>query len=189
MQAILKFSELDPVDQRCRNGTMKQMLKNNFISDATGTRKLTLWDQQVGFVKQKLNESINCFKFKNIRVKTFMGQLSLSSIPKSEILPTEKCPTLLENVVPPDDPTSNQSEVMQAEKILLVSNYQEYASCLNCKKKITELNTVKEIKCGACGTSQRPEDCDIKVNIRIKLESHGEWLTIFENQWQQFGQV
>ena len=101
-----------------------------------------------------------------------MGQLSLSSIPKSEILPIEKCPTLLENVVPPDDPTSNQFEVMQTEKILLVSNYQEYATCLNCKKKITEGNIAKEIKCGTCGTSQRPEDCDIKVNIRIKLESH-----------------
>ena len=73
---------------------------------------------------------------------------------------------------------------MQAEKILLVSSYQEYASCLNCKKKITELNTVKEIKYVACGTSQRREDCDIKVNIGIKLESHGDWLTLFENQWQ-----
>ena len=42
--AFLMFSELDPVDEHCRNGTVKQMLENNFISDATGTIKLTLWD-------------------------------------------------------------------------------------------------------------------------------------------------
>ena len=60
----------------------------------------------------------------------------------------------LQNVLPPEEPEADDTVVMNAEKILLVSNYTEYASCLDCGKKIIQLNVVDDIKRTICGSSQ-----------------------------------
>ena len=160
------------------------MLENNFISNGTGSINLTLWDSHIDLVKEKVQQGITCFSFNNVRVKTFMGSVALTSLAKSQILPHAEPPMELQNVLPPEQPEADDTIVMNAEKILPVSNYTEYASCLNYGKKITELNVVDDIKCTICGSSQRVEDCQIKINVRIKLAVGEPWLTIFQSQWE-----
>ena len=152
VDGIITLNHSDPVEQQCKNGKFQSMLENNFISDGTGTIKLTLWDSHIDL--EKVQQGIPCFSFNNVRVKTFMGSVALTSLAKSQILPHAEPPMELQNVLPPEEPEADDTIVMNAEKILLVSNYTEYASCLNCGKKITELNVVDDIKCTICGSSQ-----------------------------------
>ena len=66
---------------------------------------------------------------------------------------------------------------------MLVSSYTEYASCLNCKCKISDVS-VQDLKCPTCNTSQRLSDCEKKISVKVKLAVDSPWLTLFKHVWE-----
>ena len=62
----------------------------------------------------------------------------------------------------------------------------QYASCLNCKRKISDVSVTNsaDLKCPVCGTLQPLTDCQNKVNVRIKLQLDSPWLTLFQHVWE-----
>ena len=74
-------------------------------------------------------------------------------------------------------------ETIQAKQFVLVSLYTEYASCLNCKHKISDVS-VQDLKCPTCNTSQGLSDCEKKINVKVKLAVDSPWLTVFRHVWE-----
>ena len=78
--------------------------------------------------------------FKGIRVRSFLSApKTVTTIASSEIVCPDECPAELWNVQPNDVPPDNL-ETIHAERIMLVSRYTEYASCPNCKRKISDIS-------------------------------------------------
>ena len=109
----------------------------------------------------------------------------MTTIASIEIVCPDECPAELWNVQLNDVPPDNL-ETIHAERILIVSGYRKYASCLNCKRKFSDVSVTDsaDFKCPVCGTSQLLTDCQMKVNVRIKLQLGSPWLTIFQNVWE-----
>ena len=107
------------------------------------------------------------------------------TIASSEIVCPDECPAELWNVQPNDVPPDNL-ETIHAERIMLVSGYTEYASCLTVKRKISDVSVTDsaDLNCPVCGTSQLLTDCQKKVNVRIKLQLDSTCLTLFQHMWE-----
>ena len=83
---------------------------------------------------------------------------------------------------------NDRYEERRAEKLALVE-YNRYYSCLNCNKKLSDVETVEFQKC-SCGSYQRIQDCEKTVTLRIKIDkSDALWLTVFEEALKEFTEV
>ena len=157
------------------------MPENNILSDETGHYSLTLWSSNVEYVSDKISNGKKHFLFKGIRVRSFLSPpKTVTTIASSEIFYPDECPAELLNVQP-DDVPPDSLETIHAERIMLVSEYTEHASYLNCKRKISDdsVTDSADLKCPVCGTSQLLTDCQRKVNVKVKLQLDSPWLTFF----------
>ena len=66
---------------------------------------------------------------------------------------------------------------------MLVLSYTEYASCLNCKRNISDVS-VQDLECPTCNTSQRLSDCENTINVKVKLAEDSQWLTQIKHVWE-----
>ena len=110
---------------------------------------------------------------------------TVTTIASSEIFYPDECPAELLNVQP-DDVPPDSLETIHAERIMLVSEYTEHASYLNCKRKISDdsVTDSADLKCPVCRTSKLLTDCQRKVNVKVKLQLDSPWLTLFQHVWE-----
>ena len=160
-------------------------IAQNAQTDETGSVKVTLWASNIKLVSQSIKQGHPYFLFKSVRVKNFLSSpKNLTTMAGSEIKVLKTCPPELSDVKPknPEDHLQN----VNVDRILqlLVSGYSEYAQCIHCKRRITEIATSSDIKCLVCGSSQRYADCNKKANVKVKLAVSSPWLTLFENVWK-----
>ena len=92
----------------------------------------------------------------------------MTTVASSEIVCPDECPAELSYVQPNDVPPDNLRQFMQRELCLSLDT--EHPSCLNCKRKISDVSVTDsaDLKCPVCGTSQLLTNCQKKVNVRIK---------------------
>ena len=101
---------------------------------------------------------------------------------ESEIEVLKTCPLELSDVKPKN--SEDHLQILNVDRILLVSGYSEYAQCIHCKQKITDIATSSDIKCLVCGSSQCYADCNKNANVKVKLAVSSPWPTLFENVWK-----
>ena len=161
------------------------MLDNSILTDETGSVKVTLWASNIKLVSQSIKQGHPYFLFKSVKVKSFLSSPKhLATMAGSEIEVLKTCPPKLSDE---DQRTKNPEDHLQSvnvDRILLVSGYSEYAQCIHCKRKITDIATLSDIKCLVCGSSQRYADCNKKANVKVKVAVSNPWLTPFENVWK-----
>ena len=85
-----------------------------------------------------------------------------------------------------DDVPPDNLETCHAERIMLVSGSTEYSSCLDSKRKISDVSVTEppDSKCPVCGTSQLLTDYQKKVNVGANLQIYSPWLTLFQHVWE-----
>ena len=145
--------------------------------------KVALWASNIKLVSQSIKQGHQCFLFKSVRVKSFLSSpKNLTTMAGSEIEALKTFPPELSDVKPknPED----HLQIVNVDTILLVSGYFEYAQCIHCKRRITDIATSSDIKCFVCGSSQRYADCNKKANVKVKLAVSSPWLTLSENVWK-----
>ena len=159
------------------------MLDNNILSDDTGRASLTLWSDNIDFIRENIEKGHKYFLLKGIRVRSFFSTpKSITIIASSQIKALDDCPPELSGVEP-TTPSTDTLETIQVKQFMLVSSYTEYASFLNCKHKISDVS-VQDLKCPTCNTSQRLSDCEKKINVKVKLAVDSPWLTLFKHVWE-----
>ena len=159
------------------------MLDNNILSDATGSASLTLWSDNIDFIRENIEKGHKYFLLKGIRVRSFLSNpKSITTIASSQIKALDDSPPGFSGVEP-TIPSTDTLETIQVKHFMLVSSYTEYASCLNCKCKISDVS-VQDLKCPTCSTMQRLSDCEKKINVKVKLAVNSPWLTLFKHVWE-----
>ena len=168
IQALVSLSPNEPKTQKCCNGQHQLMLDNNSLSDDTGSASLTLWSDNIAFIRENIEKGHKYFLLKGIRVRSFLStSKSITTIASSQIKALDDCPHELSGVEP-TIPSTDTLETIQVKQFMLVSSYTEYAFCLNCKHKISNVS-VQYLKCPTCNTSQRLSDYEKKINVKVKL--------------------
>ena len=123
------------------------------------------------------------FLLKGIRVRRFLSTpSSITTIASSQIKALDDCPPEHSGV----EPTISSIDILetiQVKQFMLVSSYTEYASCLNCKHKISDVS-VQDLKCPTCNTSQRLSDCENTINVKVKLTEDSQWLIQIKHVWE-----
>ena len=54
IQALVSSSPNEPKTQKCRNGQHQLMPDNNILSDDTGSASLTLWSDNIDFIRENI---------------------------------------------------------------------------------------------------------------------------------------
>lgn len=145
--------------------------KDVFLSDATGSIQLTLWNE---FMPNK-----GTFDISNVQVR-FLPTLDQPIISTSSITKFESHHELL-NV---HHPSSSLFEVLSfpiAEFNMVSSN----PKCSKCHHSASPSNT-NFYKCTNCGLSMRYSDLDMQKNILVKFPSVESTITIFQYQKQLY---
>ena len=183
IQALVSLSPNEPKTQKCCNGQYRLMPDNNILSDDTGSASLTLWSDNIDFIRENIEKGHKYFLLKGIRVRTFLStRKSITTIASSQIKVLDNCPPELSGVEP-TIPSTDTLETIHVKQFMLVSSYTEYASCLNCKCKISDVS-VQDLKCPTCNTSQRLSNCEKKIIVKVKLAVDSPWLTLFKHVWE-----
>ena len=177
IQALVSLSSNEPKTQKCRNGQYRLMLDNNILSET-----LEVYLYGIDFIRGNIEKGHKYFLLKGIRVRSFLSTpTSITTIASSQIKALGDCPPELSGVEP-TIPSTDTRETIQVKQFMLVSSCTEYASCLNCKRKISDVS-VQDLKCPTCNTSQRLSDCE-KINVKVKLAVDSPWLTLFRHVWE-----
>ena len=132
VQELLTMSNHHPKDQKCKSGHVRLMLDNSVLTDETGSVKVTLWASNIKLVSQSVKQGHPYFLFKSVRVKSFLSSpKNLTTMAGSEIEILKTFPPELSDVKPknPED----HLQIVNVDRILLVSGYSEYAQCIHCK--------------------------------------------------------
>ena len=143
----------------------------------------------IEFVAQKISEDKHWFKFVNVKIREFRGEILLTT--------TEDTVCTSVELDQPASPTADQIsteqlhtslpdryEKVKAAKIDLM-DYTAYYSCQNCFKRLSDVDTEPHQQC-VCGAYQRIEDCEKTVKIRIKINKQDQWLTMFDDALKEF---
>ena len=169
--------------KNCRNVQYRLMLDNNILSDNTGSASLTLWSDNIDFIRENIEKGHKYFLLKGIRVRSFLSTpKSITTIASSQIKALDDCPSEPSGVEP-TIPSTDTLETIQVKQFILVSSYTEYAFCLNCKNKISDVS-VQDLKCPTCIISQRLLDCEKKINVKVKLAVDSPWIILFRHVWE-----
>ena len=70
----------DGVPQKCKDGSTKLKLEDNFLCKAHASVKITLWEGLIQFVKEKYSEGSRWFRFANVSARVFRNEKVLSAI-------------------------------------------------------------------------------------------------------------
>ena len=144
VQGLLTLSNHHPKDQKYKSGHVRLMLDNSAPTDETESVKVTLWASNIKLVSQSIKQGHPYFLFKSESEKIPFLTKNLTTMAGSEIEVLKTCPPELSDVKPknPED----HLQIVNVDRILLVSGYSEYAQCIHCKRKITDIATSSDIK-------------------------------------------
>ena len=170
------------VDQSCKDGSIKQMLEGALFYDETGCIYMTLWEDATTIVSEAglSSHNIPCLTFDKVKVKVFIGSTYLSTTTET-VISTCNESSLIDLRLP--DRKVNAAEALDnisVDKIALVSNYSWFYVCQTCRKKLTDVSTIQNVRCSTCSTGQRIADCSTTFNIKIKPSDSSSWYTMFE---------
>lgn len=152
-------------------------LQNIAVSDATGTIKLTLWEDNVGkVVKGKT------YDFTNFRLKEDkFGSRYFNSCKDNSSMITEA--KKLTTPLSPQNVQLTEGTVVVGEFILL-THYESFLKCQQCKKKVVD-NGKALIPCGNCGAINKrtvvEEQVYARMVFRVKESSRDITFTLFED--------
>ena len=76
-EGYLVLSTEDEVPQKCKDGSTKLKLEDNFLCRASVN--ITLWEGLVQFIKEKHNEGSRWFRFANVSTRVFLNEKVLST--------------------------------------------------------------------------------------------------------------
>ena len=176
---VVQLSGIKKVNTR--NG-LKQKT-DCYLTDPTGSIKLTLWEDFVNDVQEG-----KTYTFNNVRViKEYnTDRLALgTSLQDCTVTESEDFSEPLSQPVElPDAFTSTETQI----EIIGVTAFGRYLCCQNCNKKIADESFhAKVLKCRNCSMTQRKDKCIIHCYAQTKVSEDGNKfiLTFFHQEIQQ----
>ena len=148
--------------EEVKKGLVKQ---DCYVGDATGTAKLTLWENNVGLIVED-----QCYTLSGIKVRSFKGEKYLS-IPKDgfSYVPIDDIGVVQEKI---DD-----IHILHNVEIRAVKYFDAYKGCLTCSGKVSP--TTDTIgKCNRCESIQRLDKCTNKITAKIEVANTADFKTL-----------
>ena len=147
-------------EEEVKKGLVKQ---DCYIADATGTAKLTLWENNVDILVED-----QCYTLSGIKVRSFKGEKYLS-IPKDGFTYTSIDDI---GVVKEYNPEGNNIHICDVE-IRSVKYFETYKSCNTCSGKVSP--TTDTIgKCNRCQSMQRLDKCSNQTTAKIEVANKAD---------------
>lgn len=120
------------------------------ISDGTGTTKLTLWEDDIG----KLKEG-GSYKLSDVSVRSYDGEKYLSFVCGSSLISMD------------DAEAEVKEDTMEDCEVIGVYAFNAYPTCLSCKQKVTASDKLGT--CVKCGMKQKLDRCKFHVTAKLMI--------------------
>ena len=144
------------------NGRRKcEVLNNAFLYNTSGEIALTIWEEWIPFFKSHVQAGSNYFEIKNLLVREFNNEMSLSTCSDTS------CTVLIE------DPPSTTYEVRERKIIHTVSSFDSVSVqyiyiCGACSRNIKATTKSERIECSSCETKSKTATLEKKVLVKVK---------------------
>ncbi len=137
------------------------------LADATGSIKLTLWQDKIGSIEQGTS-----YHFTNMVVRTYLHTKYLS-MPKegASIDKIEDIGSVADDDLPETDTTIRSAEVIG------VASLDNYNACLSCKGKVDGLDDTLG-SCTKCSMTQRLNKCKKQLRAKLYISSGEDYFTL-----------
>ena len=135
------------------------------MADQSSTAKVTLWEEQVGSLREGAS-----YRLESFVVKEWGGVKYLSMGGESKILPIEE----IEFVK-----ISNDEKTIKDVQIMAVPQLACYKACLRCKARVESVDDTNG-RCSKqdCRMLQRLEFCTGHVHAQLMMMANGTFLTL-----------
>lgn len=150
-----------------------EKLQNALVANNSGMAKIALWENDVNRLKKNIT-----YRFDDMVVREFRGQMQLSTTKDSDSLMTEIDDL---GTVKQDNDLLLNSTLKEAI-IVGVCSLEEHSICLKCNGKVT--NTGNEFgTCSKCGMLQYLGACnqELAAQLMIKSSSGNVMLKAYKN--------
>lgn len=159
-------------------------LAKAILSDGTTAVKLELWEHLIDKVEEG-----RAYTLTSVRVREWDGKRKLSTTKECLITQNndENLKTVSFDPSSQDNPLEDPNETIKVSNLYSVEDIQKFKQCINCSRKILQVDSGLTLYCDRCGHSARAADCKTKVcaKVVINQELDGKnnflHLTLFQN--------
>lgn len=128
------------------------------IGDATGAARLTVWERNVGVLKEG-----SSYRMSGLKVRMFNGKKFLS-------MPREKCEiATIDNIGDVEEELGDDENKLEDAVVAGVILLDTYSSCFRCKGKVA-LNSGTVGKCSKCNMTLRADKCTQEMSAKLVVE-------------------
>lgn len=159
---VCKVVTVSPPEDIVTKANKKLTLQNCTIGDSGGCCKLTLWEDQVGRLKEGQTYTMD-----GISVREYNLHKSLSAGPDSTFTQVEDLGAVQEEHS--DDEDSSSTFTTIEGEIDVIVSVDEYTSCRTCKAKVTPANEIIG-ECTKCGSVMKLAKCTNAATAKVVLE-------------------
>ena len=135
-----------------------------YISDTTGTVKLTLWEGDVG----KLVEG-SSYLFTDVKVRSYNGKKYLSFSSGALVGEVHNVGEVKQLAVHVEE-----EEVLHECVVIGVDNFDVYCVCLSCKQKVQVSGEERFGTCTRCGMFQRLDESKMHIAAELMIKSEDQ---------------